>query len=98
MKADVERGAAFLDKKEPGWFERIDVDKLDMSEGDRQPDGCGCVGAQLYGEYDEALYVWGVPDDNEVSFGFNLADMSSSPRWTWLRKFWVEQIERRRNT
>jgi hypothetical protein len=38
----VDRGAALLDEREPGWAEKIDLDTLDLSSS------CGCVLGQLY--------------------------------------------------
>ncbi len=37
----VAAGAAFLDGREPGWWERIDLDSLDLGSG------CRCVLGQL---------------------------------------------------
>lgn len=37
----IAAGAAFLDEHEPGWVDRIDVDRLDLASM------CGCVLGQL---------------------------------------------------
>lgn len=41
--AAARRGAVLLDREEPGWAARIDVERLDMTTHDR------CVLGQLYG-------------------------------------------------
>lgn len=53
----VARGAAFLDEKLPGWWqkEQISLNRLDLS------DGCGCVVGQLYEPRAHA-------DDTETGF------------------------------
>ena len=47
LEARVARGVALLDERIPGWRDRIDLTQLDMCEGARLPNGCGCIGAQL---------------------------------------------------
>lgn len=39
------RGAALLDKRQPGWAQRVDVERLNLGS-DR-----GCVLGQLFGDY-----------------------------------------------
>lgn len=41
MTTRIERGATLLDEREPGWEQRIDLDRLDMSST------CDCVLGQL---------------------------------------------------
>lgn len=41
----VSRGVALLDEKRPGWWERVDPERLNMQTA------CGCVLGQLEGEY-----------------------------------------------
>lgn len=51
----VAAGAAFLDEHEPGWVDRIDLDRLDL---DLCPD---CIIGQLYGpEYYAGLRTLGI--------------------------------------
>ena len=38
----VAKGAAFLDEREPGWDERIDLDRLDIDSN------CRCILGQLH--------------------------------------------------
>lgn len=75
----VEKGAALLDEKNPGWAEKIDVDTLEIG------DYCGCVIGQAYGIGDvidryfvalEGLGVvdpgawYGDPKGEEAAHGF----------------------------
>jgi hypothetical protein len=70
-------GAAWLDRIDPVWPKRIDLEHLDLFVSEYSPQGsrtCGCVLAQLdyrrpgrsvhdYGSYSNALYSWvGKPD------------------------------------
>jgi len=41
LNTRIERGAAFLDGREPGWWQRIDLETLDLDES------CRCVLGQL---------------------------------------------------
>lgn len=45
----VDRGAALLDEKLPGWWRHIKLTRLNMAEGVINPryGECGCVGAQV---------------------------------------------------
>ncbi len=63
FEAEVARGVALLDEHEPGWRQRIDVQRLDMSEptySRRVSHACGCVLAQLdpnrHGLWDDGWY------------------------------------------
>jgi hypothetical protein len=44
IKNAVDRGAEYLDRVMPGWATRIDVGRLDLSDGQT------CILGQLYGE------------------------------------------------
>lgn len=82
LQASAERGAALLDVEEPGWFNIIDTDNLDMSIG-YHPwviDG-GCVLSQINanhtghkGTYRDALYeifqTEERDEDLEAHYGF----------------------------
>lgn len=63
----VKRGAALLDEKRPGWWQRIDLGRLDVASD------CDCVGGQLpggYGKVADDLFGPGVTFSLEVSHGF----------------------------
>lgn len=67
----IARGMALLDKRFPGWWLNINVDRLDMSKPDfypLRPPSCGCVLAQVdtthkpvhetdHGSYLELVYI-----------------------------------------
>lgn len=67
----TERGAAFLDEKHPGWWQRIDLGALDIASR------CGCIVGQLAGltndrglAYEWAIKEVGVGYRDEVLMGF----------------------------
>lgn len=49
LRKDVEAGAFYLDENHPGWFKKINLDTLDLSNQ------CNCVLGQLHGDYDDGL-------------------------------------------
>lgn len=56
----VQRGAALLDEKLPGWADQIDLDMLKMD------DACHCVLGQIGGNrynLDRLSWETGIPDD-----------------------------------
>ena len=64
----VRTGVALLDEKVPGWFERIDLDRLDM-------DSCArCVLGQLFGSFVRGSLAVGfdMSGNDEVAAGFDL--------------------------
>ena len=80
----VAAGAAYLDEREPGWWERIDLDRLNMSAE------CGCVLGQLATDLETPLWsaivwefglrrqgweVFGLPTDFDL--GFNAGSTQS---------------------
>lgn len=50
----VERGAISLDERQPGWWRRIKLRRLDMRKSifDQTDHDCGCIGAQLSRYYE----------------------------------------------
>ncbi|TDB90878.1 hypothetical protein E1264_03365 [Actinomadura sp. KC216] len=56
IEVRVKDGAAFLDEKRPGWADEIDLETLDVADGDY------CVLAQLYDDYNTGYYVLGLDD------------------------------------
>lgn len=84
MRGDIARGVALLNEKEPGWYNHIDVDRLDMAQGlflrdidPSEPSGCGCVLAQFdargrdRGRYSTAFYRLHI-EDRSAELGFCL--------------------------
>lgn len=58
----VERGAALLDEREPGWATRIDLGKFDIGSQ------CRCTLGQLFGDFSEgADRVFGFGHGNGVA-------------------------------
>lgn len=93
----VQRGAALLDRDRPGWFNRIDVGTLTLS------DPCGCIVGQLIGNYDDCRQQLGLTWIGAVSCGLNITgrqawDLARRPTrvWTLLQDAWIEAIADRR--
>jgi hypothetical protein len=92
----VQCGAALLDKKRPGWAERIDPGTL------RLHDPCGCVVGQLCGgRFD--LNSLGIPDTYAAGAEHGFSHLQRHPdgtpeciaEWEPLQAAWVELINDR---
>jgi hypothetical protein len=88
----VERGAALLDEKRPGWWREIDLDALDIRSG------CDCIAGQL-GGYSETILEL-LPDEEgdeegEIAHGF---DAEASPEFAPLTEAWRDLIQQRRES
>ena len=89
----VARGAAWLDRHEPGWVDDIDLDVLDIE------DCSDCVLGQLFGDYctapDDAK---GAKPDRELALmrGFNFDDVLDPNDGAELTAEWRRLIESRR--
>lgn len=60
--AKVNAGIALLDREQPGWREKIDLDTLDLAS-------CSvCVLGQVFGDYDDGIDALGV---SGYDYGFN---------------------------
>jgi hypothetical protein len=82
----VERGAALLDERRPGWWDEVNVESLSFDDGER------CVLGQLWGAYKAgkaqlSIDGRGAGDLGFVGFLFDAA----SPK-----DLWRAAIERRR--
>ena len=105
----VAAGAALLDEKRPGWWQRIDTDTLDMGET------CGCILGQTYEANGRStpfdmgcvdlfgsklgVYGWVADDgwDAATEHGFSLGPQAyEESEWAELRAAWVALIEARR--
>ena len=104
----VERGAALLDEKQPGWLDIIDLDLLDISSR------CGCVIGQLAGltkasdrglAYDAAARRLGVGYSTDIPPGFEAPSTREFGRdrlpaiaaeYAGLTEAWRDLITRRR--
>lgn len=96
----VERGAAFLDEKLPGWEDKIDVERLNLEST------CGCVVGQLHGglrgrwrsnAYWRGMDELGLNADSSeaAKYGF-VTRGSGADHWENLTDAWRRLIERRR--
>ncbi len=95
----VARGAALLDEKLPGWWQRIDLEALTMR------DTCMCILGQLFGNEEDRLeddgYWQGLHDLNIPRFGaahaaeYGFADEDPFA-YEALDVEWCELIESRR--
>jgi hypothetical protein len=74
----AERGAALLDERMPGWWQHIDLDRLDIDSP------CDCVAGQI-GGYTEILQALGLDDGAEYDYGFDGGSFASTraltPAW-----------------
>lgn len=69
IQGRVERGAALLDRKAPGWRDRVAPGDLDMDSCER------CVVGQALGEYCVGIEILGVDAEIEkqITHGFEAA-------------------------
>lgn len=93
------KGAAFLDEKEPEWFEAIDLDRLDMAEGyysRRDTTACGCVLAQTdpSGSYEVHLNRLGMITAEAIPLGFDA--LAFEDPYDALTEAWTAEIKARR--
>lgn len=93
----VAKGAALLDEREPGWWQRIDLDTLDL----KAP--CRCILGQLDTDrQDHDLWLWiasrfglDVWEDDDKRLGFNVLHHSDRA-YANLTAAWRTLIEARR--
>lgn len=102
----VSEGAQWMDENRPGWYERINLDELDMRRGDR------CILGQIDGLYETSLTkMFGTSESKPakvwaVEKGFNnryiISDAATRYHYTnnmeyWyaLRKAWEVQVQDR---
>jgi hypothetical protein len=82
----IERGMRLLDELEPGWRERVDLGRLDMSS-------ClTCILGQLYGDYTQGLSELGVWDAEAYGFDTYGPDPTTSQRYQELTAAWQEAL------
>jgi cell shape-determining protein MreC len=79
---DINEAAKFLDEVKPGWALEINVEKLDMADGNN------CILAQLYNRsYISGISALSLSAHNQSAFG----PFASKTRW-------IEEIKQRTNT
>ena len=85
LRPNVAAAASYLDEREPGWAEKINLDTFDLFDVEN------CIGGQLYADDDE--YRWSdLKDDAENSTGLRMAGIFSCRN---LEPYWVEEIQER---
>lgn len=91
----VAAGAAWLDGNQPGWVDRIDLERLDIGSCMR------CVLGQLYGEYSLAPLEVRYDYDTDVwlalSFGFDAVNRPGQPSVADVTAEWRRLILARRS-
>ncbi len=94
VRRDVQRaahrGALFLDKKlGRGWRRKIRRRDLDLAASSYEgPGTCGCVLAQIYGDYDEGLAALGIDEGwKDMELGFDsITDSYDELTEAWKRE------------
>lgn len=94
MTPEVQAGAELLDRVHPGWFEKINVETLDLVECDR------CVLGQLYGHFRKGVEAVGLPVTLYnmyvgAEYGFNVYGPACD--CDALTPDWIEAINERLN-
>jgi hypothetical protein len=88
----VERGAALLDERRPGWWNEVVGGALDLS------DECNCTLGQLWGTYTHGTLelfsgeLW----EASIAAGRHGFDAESNEHFSPLTDLWRAAIERRR--
>lgn len=84
MKNNVLRGIELLDRQVPGWRDRIDWDKLDMTNCYK------CILGQLFGEYSEGVEELGALPGSHYGFDAPpyLGSGITSKYFTELAELW----------
>jgi hypothetical protein len=88
----VERGAALLDERRPGWWDEVDVEALDLDLCSRCPLG------QLWGDFESGAYRLFRGGFHEVAdmAGHHGFDAVCDNHFPILTDLWRAAIERRR--
>jgi hypothetical protein len=97
MQENVNNGVALLDEKAPGWREKMNLDKLNMSN-------CiDCVLGQVFGDFFDGVTALGFTApltadtirEKLVEHGFLLAEHDFIQRQERkLAKFWVDALNK----
>lgn len=83
----VATGGLFLDEHYPGWFTKVDRDKLNMY------DPFDCLLGQLYGTYGKGLKILKVSDPQQ--YGFALPEGTHCWLYMYMTDYWKLEIEKR---
>lgn len=101
IERSVRRGAAYLDRINPGWDRRIDLGSFSIATYER------CVLGQLHaGGYAQGVAVLGLTPWEACKCGFDLFPLARWPNWRlvgspsgfeYLNACWRRLIEERRS-
>ena len=83
IPTNVERGAAMLDERLPGWRDHVDPDTLEL-EGE-----CDCVLGQLFGGYTEGEELLGLSTTESRRLGFLVYGRQT---WDALNSGWLRVL------
>lgn len=91
----VQAGAKFLDKHKPGWWQDIDVKRLNLGSP------CRCILGQLYHDFNEGIeWLRDIDFDTDPdALGFDVDEYDwpeTSKSFAALTKAWKEEIQARR--
>lgn len=79
----VARGVALLDRKAPGWVDRIDLDTLELSSA------FDCVLGQLYRGFGAGMYALNLDRESAMAHGFLTSNMDF---YDELQAEWIRVI------
>lgn len=89
----IQQGIAYLNEQRPGWVQRLDLDLLEMENGE-----C-CVLGQLGGDFLDALELFRLSEEESIQLGF-LLDSSRYPTkqdlskdYSILTEEWIATIK-----
>lgn len=89
----VSKGAALLDREQPGWSEVIDIAHLEMWHCRR------CICGQIFGDLDAGLGHFGFSELESELHGFDVrtadCEYFGDSAWMELGRCWREEIRRR---
>ena len=104
IKNRVIKGAKFLDTKMPGWYNKIDISRLNINNS------CNCIIGQLYGNFWEELDIVFKQFKHTTLAaelrGFIPYEIKINQHTTinygtvekWLNEFWILEINSRETT
>ena len=84
------RGERLLDRVQPDWRDKVDRERLCMS------DGCDCILGQVYGDYNDGLIALdeemrlGEQPVHASQYGFSTLDLPNHVGYPHLQDAWLE--------
>ena len=83
------RGANLMDRKSPGWADKINLNSLNMRQSGL------CVIGQCYGNYFIGCHKLGLNGLDEIRYGFTFILSRLWSPWDKLNAAWIPLIEKR---